>query len=91
MQSNGYTVLTAAAIFIPLSISLPSIFEQTKPEIIKEIVVDVEALSSEEKKDYFLSLSYQTCLKEGVKVTPNGSGQVANISEACAESVKKLK
>ena len=42
----------------------------------------------EEKKDYFLSLSYQTCLKEGVKVTPNGSGQVANISEASSGVTK---
>ena len=91
MQSNGYTVLTAAAIFIPLSISLPSIFEQTKPEIIKEIVVDVESLSSEEKKDYFLSLSYQTCIKEGIKVTPIRSGESKSVSDACAESVKKLK
>lgn len=91
MQFNGYTVLTAAAIFIPLSISLPAIFEQTKPEIIKEIVVDVEALSSEEKKDYFLNLSYQTCIKEAVKVTSSGNGQARSIADACAESVKKLK
>lgn len=90
MQFNTYTVLTAAVIFIPLSISLPLIFENTKPVTVKEVIVNIENLSSEEKKDYFLNLSYQTCMKESVKITPIGTGQSKSVSLNCAESIKKI-
>lgn len=90
MSANGYTALTAAAIFIPLSIAAPSIFENKEDVIVKEIVVDVESLSKEERESYFYHLSYQTCIKETIKVSPSRNGQAESVANACSESVKKL-
>jgi hypothetical protein len=88
---NLYTVLTAAAIFIPLSIAAPAIVKNLQPITETIIQVDVSTLSNSEKKDYFLNLSFQTCLKETANVSPTANGQGRAISNACADAVLLLK
>lgn len=91
IMSNFYTAVTAAAICIPLAISAPVVSRSFIP--VEEIVINVDLtnLSESEREDYFYNLSYQTCLKESVKVTLSSSTAGAQIANSCANSISELK
>ena len=90
-MSNFYTAVTAAAICIPLAISASYISANLTP--VKEVVVNVDlsTLSESEKRDYFYNLSYQTCMREGSKITTKNNSNSQDLAEACANSINTLK